>query len=115
MLETLDEQLATYESLSDKMDIFERRITDLAASDSYRENVEKLSCFIGIRTYSALAILVDTEDFERFPIAEKYAVYLGLVPGERTSKVKVRAIYVNNLVDTKVIHALRRLELPANH
>ena len=83
--ETLDEYLATYESLSDKMDAFERRIKDLAASDSYRENVEKLSCFIGIRTYSALAILVETGDFERFPTAEKYAAYLGLVPGERTS------------------------------
>ena len=83
--ETLDEYLATYEQLSDKMGVFERRIEELASSDSYRENVSKLCCFIGIRTYSALAILAETGDFARFATADKYAAYLGLVPGEHTS------------------------------
>lgn len=83
--ETLDEYLATYGQLSDKLAAFERRIEELAKSDRYREDVGKLSCFVGIKTYSALAILVETGDFERFPSAGKYAAYLGLVPGERTS------------------------------
>ena len=50
---------------------------------SYRSN--KLSCFLGIKTQTALSVLTETGDFNRFGTAQQYASYLGLVPGEDSS------------------------------
>ena len=43
------------------------------------------SCFIGIRTHTALSLIVETGDFRRFAKADQYASFLGLVPGEHSS------------------------------
>lgn len=83
--EILDEYLLTYITLSDKLERLDKRIEELALTDSYRESVKKLSCFIGIKTYTALSVIVETGDFKRFASAEKFAAYLGLVPGEDSS------------------------------
>ena len=83
--ETLKEYLLTLENLTDKIERFDRRIAELAAKGDYSENVKKLSCFLGIRTQTALASIVEVGDFNRFPSAEKFAAYLGLVPGEDSS------------------------------
>ena len=45
----------------------------------------QLSCFLGIKTQSALSVLTETGDFKRFGTAQQYASYLGLVPGEDSS------------------------------
>ena len=86
--ETLDEYLLTLMNLTDKMERFDKRIEELASLPVYREKVQKLSCFIGIKTHTAMAAIVETGDFERFPSAEKYAAFLGLVPGENSSGEK---------------------------
>ena len=83
--EVLDEYLVTFLYLTDKINRFDQRIEELAAKDEYREKVAKLSCFLGIKTVTALSTIVETGDFHRFGCAEKYASYLGLVPGENTS------------------------------
>ncbi len=83
--ETLQEYLSSYRQLSDKLDAFDRRIEEFAQLDAYREKVEQLRCFVGIKTYSAMTILVETSDFQRFRTAAHYAAYLGLVPGEHSS------------------------------
>jgi transposase len=83
--ETFQEYLILYRQASDKVDLFDKRIEELAQREEYSENVKKLTCFIGIKTLTALAILVETGDFRRFAKAENYASYLGLVPGENSS------------------------------
>ena len=52
---------------------------------TFTEKVKKLSCMIGIRTHTALALIVETGDFSRFAKAGQYAAFLGLVPGEHSS------------------------------
>ena len=47
--------------------------------------MKKLSCFLGVQTQTALSAIVEAGDFKRFPSAEKFASYLGLVPGEDSS------------------------------
>lgn len=47
--------------------------------------MKKLSCFLGIQTQTALSSIVEVGDFKRFSSAEKFASYLGLVPGEDSS------------------------------
>jgi transposase len=83
--EILDEYLLTYTTLSDKIERLDKRIEELASKDEYRESVKKLCCFIGVQTHTALSVLVEVGDFKRFASAEKFASYLGLVPGEDTS------------------------------
>lgn len=83
--EILDEYLLTYTSLSDKLERLDKRIEGLALTDIYRESVKKLCCFIGVKTHTALSVIVETGDFKRFASADKFAAYLGLVPGEDSS------------------------------
>ena len=83
--ETFQEQLVTFYQISDKIERYDKRIERFAQHESYAANVKKLTCFIGIKTHTALSVLVETGDFKRFPKAENYAAYLGLVPGESSS------------------------------
>jgi transposase len=83
--EILDEYLLTYTTLSDKLKRLDKRIEELASQDEYKEDVKKLSCFIGVKTHTALSVLVEVGDFKRFATAQQFASYLGLVPGEDSS------------------------------
>lgn len=83
--ETLDEYMLTYAQLKDKIERLDERIEELALEDEYREKVQQLKCFIGIKTHTALSFAVETGDFNRFAKAGNYASFLGLVPGERSS------------------------------
>ena len=88
--ETLQEYLTLYHQAFDKVEIFDKRITELARMENYEEKVSRLSCLIGIKEHTALAAIVETGDFKRFPTAKQYAAYLGLVPGEDSSGESVR-------------------------
>ena len=83
--EVLSEYLLTLKTLTEKIERFDRRIEELSATKPYAEGVKKLSCFLGIKTHTALATMVEVGDFARFSSAEKFAAYIGLVPGEHTS------------------------------
>jgi len=83
--ESLDEHLITYEYLVNKVERLDQRIEELASFERYAEQVKKLSCLLGVKTYTALSVIVETGDFRRFAKAEKYAGYLGLVPSEDSS------------------------------
>lgn len=83
--EILSEYLATYDRLADTLERLRQRIKELAADAAYQEKVHKLSCFLGVKTHTALSVIVETGDFRRFGSAGQYASYLGLVPGEDSS------------------------------
>jgi len=83
--ETLDEYLTSYNDQAAKIERFDNRIEELAGQERYREKVRKLGCFLGIKTHTAMSLIVETGDFERFAKGNTYAAYLGLVPGEHSS------------------------------
>ena len=83
--EILQEYLLTYDNLTDKLERFDNRIEELASNETYQENVHKLSCFIGVKTVTALAVLTEVGDFKRFASAQHFASYIGLTPGEDSS------------------------------
>ena len=83
--EILEEYIATFDALTEKITRLDRRIEELALEEEYRDKVKRLIRFKGIQTYTALALIVETGDFRRFASAQKYASYLGLVPGEHSS------------------------------
>ena len=83
--EILAEYLLTYTTLSDKIERMDKRIEELASQSEYKEAVGKLCCFIGVKTHTALSVIVEVGDFKRFASAQNFASYLGIVPGEHTS------------------------------
>ena len=83
--ETLTEYIITLEQLTDKVERFDKRIEEIAQQDKYRENAKKVQCFRGIKAHTALSFLVEIGDFKRFPTAQQFSSFLGLVPGEHSS------------------------------
>lgn len=88
--ETLDEYLASYDEQTAKIERFDNRIEELSAQKEYQEKVKKLGCFLGIKTHTALSLIVETGDFERFAKGNIYAAFLGLAPGEDSSGDKTK-------------------------
>jgi len=86
--EVLDEYMVTYEEYSAKIERFDQRIEELANQERYAEKVKKLGCFLGIKTHTALSLIVETGDFSRFAKGNIYAAFLGLAPGENSSGLK---------------------------
>lgn len=83
--EILTEYLLTFDTLTDKIGHLDKRIEELAGKVEYSEKVKRLSCFIGVKTQTALSVIVEVGDFKRFVSADRFASYLGLVPGEDSS------------------------------
>jgi transposase len=86
--EILREYLLTYVQLVEKLERLDRRIEELASEETYKEQVSKLSCFIGVKTITALAVLTEVGDFKRFASAQQFSSYLGLTPGEDSTSDK---------------------------
>ena len=87
--ETLNEYMASYEEQTAKIERFDKRIEELAADSDYHEKVGKLCCLLGIKTHTALSLVVETGDFSRFRKGSTYAAFLGLAPGESSSGEKI--------------------------
>jgi transposase len=63
----------------------DKDIAALAATEPYRTPVGWLRCFRGIDTLSAMILLAEIVDFQRFPHPRELMAYLGLVPSEYSS------------------------------
>ena len=83
--EILSEYLISLNQLTEKINRFDARIEEMASECKYQENVHNLTCLLGIQTHTALSILVEVGDFKRFSKPDKFAAYIGLVPGENSS------------------------------
>lgn len=108
--ETLDEYMATYEEATSKVERFDARIEELAAQEQYQEKVKRLGCLLGIQTHTALSLIVETGDFQRFAKGNTYAAYLGMAPGENSSGDKVRRTGISKAGNNH----LRRLLIEAS-
>ena len=100
--EILSEYLSTYDQLTDKLERIDKRIEELASDPDYQEKVSKLTCFLGIKTHTALTTMVEVGDFNRFPSAQKFAGYLGLVPGEDSSGDSRNGLSITKAGDSHV-------------
>lgn len=63
----------------------DREIAALAETEPYRTPVGWLRCFRGIDTLSAMVLVAEIVDFQRFPHPRELMAYLGLVPSEYSS------------------------------
>lgn len=107
--ETLNEYLQTLSELMAKIEKFDKRIHELSQQKAYATAVKKLACFLGIKTVTALALIVEIGDYDRFAKAEQFASFLGLVPGERSSNESIARLGITKAGNTH----LRRLLIEA--
>lgn len=98
--EVLDEYLASYEEQTARIERFDKRIEELAADPEYQKNVKKLGCLLGIKTHTALSLIVETGDFNRFAKGNTYAAFLGLAPGESSSGDKINRTGISKAGNT---------------
>ena len=77
--------LLQVKDLQDKIRIMDEQIEAIANEDRYKDKVDKLVCFGGVETHTALSIVCEIGDFERFPTAKDFSSFLGLVPGQESS------------------------------
>ena len=76
--------------LEERLGLMGKRIREFAESERYKSNVGKLRCLKGIDYLTALALVTEVGDFQRFKNAESFMSYLGLVPREQSSGEKRR-------------------------
>lgn len=106
---TLKEYLLTYSYYVDKLDRLDSKIEEIANFDKYRNACNALQCIKGIKTYTALTLIIEIGDFSRFNKAKQLSAYLGLIPGEFSSGDKTNRIRItktgNQLVRKLLIEA----------
>jgi transposase len=93
--ETCDEYLMMVKELQNRLDRQLVRLEEFAAMKEFSDEVAKLKCFKGISTQTALALVTEVEDFQRFPTARSFMAYVGLVTSEHSSGG--RAVYREGL------------------
>ena len=98
--ETLDEYMASFEEQEAKIERYDKRIEEISAEMRYKEKAEKLGCFLGIRTHTALSLIVETGDFKRFVKGNTYAAFLGLTPGEHSSSSSINRLGISKAGNT---------------
>jgi transposase len=63
----------------------DKEVASLSATEPYRTPVGWLRCFRGIDTLSAMILIAEIVDFQRFRRPRELMAYLGLVPSEYSS------------------------------
>jgi transposase len=113
---TFDSYLHALDLVDARIVALERAIADTAEQGPWRELVARLRCLRGVDTLTALGIAVEIGDFDRFPTAEEFMAFVGLVPSEHSSGdkrrqgsiTKVGNGHVRRLLVEAAWHARRR-------
>jgi len=87
---SFEANMRAVEESEDRLSTLEQQVQDLAQTESYKVPVQYLRCFKGIGTLSALTLIVETQDFKRFPKASSFMGYTGLIVSEKSSGQRVR-------------------------
>jgi transposase len=82
---TCQEYRFTVEQFLARRAELDRALEAIAQQEPYRTPVGWLRCFRGIDTRSALGLLVEVGDFQRFPSPRELMAYLGVVPSEAST------------------------------
>jgi len=82
---TFEATLFALEQALARLADLDKDITALADTEPYRPAVGWLRCFRGIDTLSAMILLAEIVDFQRFRHPRELMAYLGLVPSEYSS------------------------------
>jgi len=113
---TFDSYLHALDLVEARIEALERAIRETAEQGPWRELVARLRCLRGVDTLTALALVAEIGDFDRFPTAEEFMAFVGLVPSEHSSGehrrqgsiTKVGNAHVRRLLVESAWHARQR-------
>ena len=113
---TFDSYVHTVGLVDARIEALERAIGETAEQEPWRALVARLRCLRGIETLTALALVTEIGDFDRFATAEEFMAFVGLVPSEHSSGekrrqgaiTKVGNSHVRRLLVESAWHARRR-------
>jgi len=86
----LDHYLDTLRMLTERLQVIDEQINDLADTDLYRERVARLRAFRGFSALGAMRVIAEVMEFTRFPSAPAFMKYAGLTPSEYSSSERIR-------------------------
>ncbi len=98
-LETYRQEIRDLDNKIEQMDTF---IEEVADSERFKEKVDKLVCFTGIDTQTALSIACEIGDFSRFATPGQFSSFLGLVPGQDSSGKTVKYTGITKTGNTRL-------------
>lgn len=87
---SMDALVTLFRHLDAQLKAMNQEIEVLADTEKYRERVALLTQIPGMGVYSAMTILIELQNVERFQRADQLASYLGLTPSQRSSGESVR-------------------------
>jgi transposase len=113
---TFDTYLHTVDLVDRRIEALERSIRETAEQEPWRELVARLRCLRGIDTLTALGLVAEIGDFDRFTCAQQFMAFVGLVPSEHSSGehrrqgsiTKIGNSQVRRLLVEAAWHARRR-------
>jgi transposase len=86
----LSSEMQMLEYLETSQIALDTKISEVAQQSPWREPVEALCCFRGIKTLTAMTIVSEIGDIKRFRSPRQLMGYTGLVPSERSSGERQR-------------------------
>jgi len=87
---SLNAMLTMYRNLTEQYKDLTHEIELLALTEKYRERARLLTQIPGIGMFTAMAILIELQDIERFARADQLASFLGLTPSQHSSGERIR-------------------------
>jgi transposase len=114
--QTFDAYVHTVDLVDRRIEALEHAIRETAEQGPWSELVARLRCLRGVDTLTALALVTEIGDFDRFKTAQEFMAFVGLVPSERSSGeqrrqgsiTKVGNSHVRRLLVESAWHARRR-------
>jgi transposase len=87
---TLEYQLELVEYLRQEILSITREIRELSRSEKYSKRVNSLLSILGVGLITAMSLIVELGDINRFRGEKAFAGYLGLIPTCKNSGEKIR-------------------------
>jgi len=109
---TFDAYLHTVDLVDARIEQLEHAIRETAEQEPWRALVARLRCLRGLDTLTALALVTEIGDFNRFKSAAELMAFVGLVPSEQSSGQKRRQGSITKVGNS---HARRLLVESAWH
>jgi len=106
---SFEEYLAEVNHQMSRVSRLDEKIAQIAETPLIKDDVKKLCCFVGISTLTAVSIVSEIGDFNRFEKATYFASYLGLCPGVHSSGLSNQSLGITKAGNKN----LRRLLIEA--
>ena len=115
LAEVLSEYLAKLDYEESRLKSLDQRIAEIAQGPVYAEAVSHLCCLKGINTLSAMVLLTEIGDFNRFSSPRQLMAFLGLVPTEHSSGQTRRLGHITKTGNTRCRRILVEAAYSARH